>query len=704
MADKPKTFTRAVIFANNATFEGIIDLSNANVQGLFPVDDNTDLVHKTGDVTATLRLNADNISTTETRVINMPDANVDLTKTNYVAVVAPTATDDSTAGYGVGSVWIDIAADNSYICVDPTATAAIWAQTNGGGGASLPVVDETNIVFKTGDPTATMRIDADNISGGQTRVLEMPDDNVLLRKNNYTASAAPLVTDDSASGYAVGSRWIDTTNDNSYECVDASAGAAVWNQLNGGGSSLPVDDNISIVHKTGEVTANMRIDVENVSTSNTRKLTMPDSDVELFQDNLSASIAPTVNDDNTAGYAVGSRWIDTTNDNSYVCVDSSTGAAVWNQTNGSASLPVDDDTSLVYKTGDITATVKISAENVSTSTDRTLTMPDADKELLQDNLSAVVPPAAGNDNTQGYGIGSSWIDTSADKEYVCTDASTGAAVWKDRTTTAGTPTLPVDDTVSLVQDPVDNTKQARIDVGNVDPAITRVIEMPDADVQLRKNNYAASAAPTTGDDNTAGYAVGSEWMDTTNGNSYVCIDASTGTAVWNQTNGGGGNEPYDSQTLTSNATNISIPISDATKKRIVIKGICRTDKSALWDTMLIELNSETTVSDYHVQNMFVSNGAINTGEGAVNDILFSPAANSPANSFGQYTITIESYTGSQLKMITCEWAAYENTDSINQGRRAVISNVTAAITQIDIKPTVGPNFVSGCEFHTYLED
>jgi len=41
-----------------------------------------------------------------------------------------------------------------------------------------------------------------------------------------------------------------------------------------------------------------------------------------------------------------------------------------------------------------------------------------------------VDPVAGNDNTQGYDVQSRWINTSSSEEWVCTDASTGAAVWE----------------------------------------------------------------------------------------------------------------------------------------------------------------------------------------------------------------------------------------------------------------------------------
>lgn len=56
-------------------------------------------------------------------------------------------------------------------------------------------------------------------------------------KYNLAASAAPTVNDDSSAGYAIGSLWIDTTNDNIYRATDVSVGAANWEQLNGAAGS-----------------------------------------------------------------------------------------------------------------------------------------------------------------------------------------------------------------------------------------------------------------------------------------------------------------------------------------------------------------------------------------------------------------------------------------------------------------------------------
>jgi len=47
----------------------------------------------------------------------------------------------------------------------------------------------------------------------------------------------------------------------------------------------------------------------------------------------------------------------------------------------------------------------------------------------KNNLAAAVAPAVGNDSSQGYSVGSHWVDTTANKAYICVDASVGAAIW-----------------------------------------------------------------------------------------------------------------------------------------------------------------------------------------------------------------------------------------------------------------------------------
>lgn len=51
-------------------------------------------------------------------------------------------------------------------------------------------------------------------------------------KNNWSATSDPTVNDDSGDGYAAGSLWINTSGARVFVCVDATAGAADWDQIN----------------------------------------------------------------------------------------------------------------------------------------------------------------------------------------------------------------------------------------------------------------------------------------------------------------------------------------------------------------------------------------------------------------------------------------------------------------------------------------
>jgi hypothetical protein len=50
-----------------------------------------------------------------------------------------------------------------------------------------------------------------------------------------------------------------------------------------------------------------------------------------------------------------------------------------------------------------------------------------------DNFAGAVAPDADNDGTEGYEIGSYWLDVVASKVYICTSNGTGTATWRDIT-------------------------------------------------------------------------------------------------------------------------------------------------------------------------------------------------------------------------------------------------------------------------------
>jgi len=167
---------------------------------------------------------------------------------------------------------------------------------------------------------------------------------VWLRVDNIQINSAatdPTVGDDSADGYEVGSYWVNTATPEIFFASDVSVGAAVWVSVSGG-----------------------------------------------ILDNFTAIIDPVVGDDDLDGYSPGSRWYNTVLDRLWICVDNSTGAAIW--------LRVDN------------------------------------RKYNQ----AATNPTVGDDDGDGYEFGSIWHNTVGDSLFFCADASTGAADWISFTVSA----------------------------------------------------------------------------------------------------------------------------------------------------------------------------------------------------------------------------------------------------------------------------
>lgn len=126
-----------------------------------------------------------------------------------------------------------------------------------------------------------------------------------------------------------------------------------------------------------------------------------------------------------------------------------------------------------FITGNMIVADTITGDKLS---DGALTLPKAAATWLHTATSA---PTITDDSGDGYAIGTRWIDTATDKEYVCTDASVGAAVWVE--TTASGASAPFVDSTALVKGSADATKQLRFEVDGFTTGVTRVIAPPDYD-------------------------------------------------------------------------------------------------------------------------------------------------------------------------------------------------------------------------------
>ena len=204
-------------------------------------------------------------------------------------------------------------------------------------------------------------------------------------------------------------------------------------------------------------------------------LVISSSGTTSLKRNTSAVTGPSVSDDTSLGYKLGSLWVDGSNKNAYICVNNSSGTAEWTKIVNSPSTSTDnaiirwDGTSgnslqnslvTVSDLGDVSANsvqlkTSISLEDPGVGTN-TVTLqapsglgsnygltlpsglPQGDSDLVvsntggtsfKRNTNAIASPSVSDDSSLGYVGGSTWINGTTKTAYMCVDNSPGAAQW-----------------------------------------------------------------------------------------------------------------------------------------------------------------------------------------------------------------------------------------------------------------------------------
>ena len=154
-------------------------------------------------------------------------------KSNTAATAAPGATDDSAAGYAVGSVWINTTADKAYVCLDATATAAVWTEiTQSGGGTEATKTDIEDEGTTNADRYVSPEV-AKNAPGAAKAYLRLNGTGGLVTNSDYNLTSTgkdstgiythTWATDFSSDAYA-GFSSPNTGGDDTQQALSYAAG------------------------------------------------------------------------------------------------------------------------------------------------------------------------------------------------------------------------------------------------------------------------------------------------------------------------------------------------------------------------------------------------------------------------------------------------------------------------------------------------
>lgn len=134
------------------------------------------------------------------------------------------------------------------------STIGIVALNNPSSGGNI-----ANTQQQINDNVTNIATNASNIASNDADIAAL---RASVVTNNFAATTDPTSTDDTGSGYSVGSLWVNVTLDKVFLAVDVTASSAIWKRLDKTmleidqtyfNSSLAVDDSawVELIADTG---------------------------------------------------------------------------------------------------------------------------------------------------------------------------------------------------------------------------------------------------------------------------------------------------------------------------------------------------------------------------------------------------------------------------------------------------------------------
>lgn len=421
----------------------------------------------------------------------------DVVKCKFDATTAPTVNNDIDEGYSIGSRWLDVTNDKSYVCLDTTDGAAIWHLDVAGPGSS------TDHAIVRWDGTAGEAVINSVVTVSDAGVVAGGTWNGAVVSSVYGGTG---IANNVASTITISGNFATTFTVTGVTGVTLPESGTLCVTTGTPETTFQIDDDNSgpkIKNSAGELQARNAADD---AFANFRALSFYGDGSNLTGVGATAATALTVSAKAAENIAKGE----------VVYISGATGqtpeVSLADNTNSAKHqfLGIAAET----KTTGQTILIRVRGELVSLDTSSF-----TDGDILYLSTAGAITktiPTSGAIEIIGY---CSYSHASLGKIIVMHHTVHGAYV------PAGV------DIIHRLGDSAGSNKISYRDYDNNE------IASLDSDgeylsANMKRNKLDATSAPTVNNDTDEGYEVGSYWFDVTNDKSYACLDITDGAAVW----------------------------------------------------------------------------------------------------------------------------------------------------------------------------
>ena len=373
--------------------------------------------------------------------------------------------------FRIGDTWLNTATGHVYLCVDDTATAAVWIQYSNqpfSSAANNPTnnndIVDTAVLgrrFRVGDTWLNIALGTLFVCVDSTATAAVWQATTSVP---FSAAGNPAKTNDgidtavSGRRFKVGDVWLNTTANNLWVCVSNTTNAAEWRSLTANFHSfavnpIPTNDKVDTAvlgkfFRVGDSWYNTATGhlFECVDDTATAAVWLQFSN----QPFSSAATNPTNNNDaiDTAvlgrRFTVGDTWLNIALGTLFVCIDATATAAVWQTTTTQPFSAAGDpaktndaiDTAVAgrrFKVGDIwlntvTNNLWVCAVNTAAAA--------AWRTITSHPYASAINPVPTNDKVDTivlgryFRTGDTWRNTATGHVFICLDDTATAAVWR----------------------------------------------------------------------------------------------------------------------------------------------------------------------------------------------------------------------------------------------------------------------------------